>query len=259
MNQDAQSNQATAAIRVRRLMNRMGDTLVHDGLDFDIQAGEIIGLVGGSGAGKTVLLRTLLALREPEGGSIELFGQEMVGIGEVELRLRRRRIGMLFQHGALFGGLTVLENVSLPLREHTTLSPAVIEELALIKLKMAGLDPSVAGLYSDELSGGMIKRVALARALVMDPEVLFLDEPTAGLDPVNAAAFDELIRELSELLGLTVVMVTHDLDALWQITHRVIFLGRGKVLADGPVAEMNASSIPEVAAYFSDRRKQKEA
>ncbi|MDQ2070034.1 ABC transporter ATP-binding protein [Natronospira bacteriovora] len=244
------------AIQVRGLVNRLGDLTVHDGLDLEIPAGTTVGLVGGSGAGKTVLLRTLLALREPQAGSVRLFGQEMVGVGEAELRRRRRRIGMLFQHGALFGGLTVLENIALPLREHTALSGAVIEELALIKLKMAGLPPSAAGLYSDELSGGMIKRAALARALIMDPDILFLDEPTAGLDPVNAAAFDELIRELSELLGLTVVMVTHDLDALWQITHQVVFLGRGRVLAQGPVAEMSQSEIPEVADYFSDRRKQ---
>ncbi|MEA5446219.1 ATP-binding cassette domain-containing protein [Gammaproteobacteria bacterium AB-CW1] len=243
-----------SVIRVRGLVNRFGQHRVHDGLDLDVFSGEILGLVGGSGAGKTVLLRTLLALRQPQAGSIRFFGEELVGASEARLRALRQRIGMLFQGGALFGGLNVIDNLTLPLREHTDLSSAVAEELALIKLEMAGLEPEVACLYPNELSGGMIKRVALARALIMDPEVLILDEPTAGLDPVNAAAFDALIVELSRLLGLTVLMVTHDLDALWQSTDRVVYLGQGRVLEQGPIDTLSQSQIPAVSRYFADRR-----
>ena len=249
----------TAAITVRGLVNQFDGHRVHDGLDLDVWQGEKLGLVGGSGAGKTVLLRTLLALRAPTAGSVRLFGEEMIGVDETILRRRRQGIGMLFQNGALFGGLTVLENVALPLREHTQLSGPVIEQLALIKLRMAGLGPDVAGRYSNELSGGMIRRVSLARALIMDPGVLILDEPTAGLDPVNASAFDDLIQELSGLLGLTVLMVTHDLDALWKVTDRVVYLGRGRVLAEGPIESLSESDVPEVARYFTDRRRHEEA
>lgn len=248
-----------AVIQVRGLVNQFDNHRVHDGLDLDLWRGETLGLVGGSGAGKTVFLRTLLALRQPTAGSVRLMGEEMLGVDESLLRTRRQQLGMLFQNGALFGGLTILENVALPLREHTRLSDPLIEELALIKLGMAGLGPEVADLYSNELSGGMIRRASLARALIMDPAVLILDEPTAGLDPVNAAAFDALILELSELLDLTVLMVTHDLDALWQVTDRVVYLGRGRVLASGPMSELSQSSVPEVARYFSDRRRPKEA
>jgi len=249
----------TAAMEIRGLVNQFGDHRVHDGLNMDVWSGETLGLVGGSGAGKTVLLRTLLSLRTPDAGSVKLFGEEMVAVDETILRQRRQGIGMLFQNGALFGGLTVLENVALPLREHTQLSSALIEELALIKLRMAGLGSEVAGQYSNELSGGMIRRVSLARALIMDPGVLILDEPTAGLDPINAAAFDELIQELSALLGLTVIMVTHDLDALWKITDRVVYLGQGRVLDEGPIESLSQSTVPEVARYFVDRRRHEEA
>ncbi|MCP1727804.1 phospholipid/cholesterol/gamma-HCH transport system ATP-binding protein [Natronospira proteinivora] len=249
----------TAVIQVRGLVNQFGNHRVHDGLDLDVWQGETLGLVGGSGTGKTVLLRTLLALHQPTAGSVKLMGQGMIGVDEARLRARRQQIGMLFQNGALFGGLTILENVALPLREHTRLSSAVIEELALIKLRMAGLGPEVAGRYSNELSGGMIRRASLARALIMDPALLILDEPTAGLDPINAAAFDDLILELSDLLGLTVLMVTHDLDALWQVTDRVVYLGQGRVLETGPIARLSQSEQPEVARYFSDRRRPKEA
>lgn len=242
-------------IRVRGLVNRFGSTTVHHGLDLDVWGQEILGVVGGSGAGKTVLLRALLSLRQPQAGSVCLAGEEMVGVAESVLRARRQRIGMLFQNGALFGGLSVLENIAFPLREHTSLSRAIIEDLALIKLRMAGLDTKVACMFPNELSGGMVRRASLARALIMDPQLLILDEPTAGLDPVNASAFDELILELKRLLGLTVLLVTHDLDSLWRIADRVIFLGEGRVLAEGPVEAMIHSAIPEVARYFEERRK----
>lgn len=242
------------AICIRGLHNRFGEHVVHDGLDLDVSRGEIVGLVGGSGAGKTVLLHTLLGLHRPDAGSVQLFGEDMVGVDEDTLRRRRQQIGMLFQNGALFGGLNVIDNITLPLREHTRLSTEVIEELALIKLALTGLDPETACLFTNQLSGGMVRRAALARALIMDPDILILDEPTAGLDPVNAGAFDELILELSELLGLTVLMVTHDLDALWQITHRVVYLGEGRVLDQGPVAAMSRSANPMVARYFTNKR-----
>ncbi|MFO8152591.1 ABC transporter ATP-binding protein [Thioalkalivibrio sp.] len=242
-------------IRVRGLVNRFGSTTVHQGLDLDVWPGEILGVVGGSGAGKTVLLRALLSLRQPQAGSVTISGDEMVGVAESVLRRRRQRIGMLFQNGALFGGLSLLDNISFPLREHTRLSRAVIEELALIKLRMAGLDAKAANLFPNELSGGMVRRGSLARALIMDPELLILDEPTAGLDPVNAANFDELILDLKSLLGLTVLLVTHDLDSLWRITDRVVFLGDGRVLEEGSVEDMSRSEIPQVASYFKQRRK----
>lgn len=242
------------AIRIRGLHNRFGERVVHDGLDLDVARGEVVGLVGGSGAGKTVLLHTLLGLHRPDAGRVQLFGEDMVGVEETVLRRRRQQIGMLFQNGALFGGLNVIDNIALPLREHTRLSKEVIEELALIKLTLTGLDAETACLYTNQLSGGMLRRAALARALIMDPDILILDEPTSGLDPVNAGAFDELIRELSDLLGLTVLMVTHDLDALWQITHRVVYLGEGRVLDQGPVAAMSRSEHPIVARYFANQR-----
>lgn len=242
-------------IRVRGLVNRFGSTTVHQGLDLDVWPGEILGVVGGSGAGKTVLLRALLSLRQPQAGSVTISGDEMVGVAESVLRRRRQRIGMLFQNGALFGGLNLLDNIAFPLREHTRLSRAVIEDLALIKLRMAGLDAKAASLFPNELSGGMVRRGSLARALIMDPELLILDEPTAGLDPVNAANFDELILDLKSLLGLTVLLVTHDLDSLWRITDRVIFLGDGRVLEEGSVEDMSRSEIPQVARYFEQRRK----
>lgn len=242
------------AIAIHGLRNRFGDHTVHDGLDLEVRNGEVIGLVGGSGAGKTVLLHTLLGLRRPDAGRVRVFGEDMTGVAEHVLRRRRQHIGMLFQNGALFGGLSVIDNITLPLREHTCLSPEVADELALVKLKLVGLAPETACLYTNQLSGGMIRRASLARALIMDPEILVLDEPTAGLDPVNAAAFDRLIVELRELLGLTVLMVTHDLAALWQITDRVVYLGQGRVLAEGPIAELSRSTVPEVARYFSDRQ-----
>lgn len=243
-----------SAITIRGLCNRFGDHTVHDGLDMAVSAGEVVGLVGGSGAGKTVLLHTLLGLHHPDAGRVQVFGEDMVGVAESLLRRRRQHIGMLFQDGALFGGLSVIDNITLPLREHTRLSAEVADELALVKLKLVGLAPETACLFTNQLSGGMIRRASLARALIMDPEILVLDEPTAGLDPVNAAAFDRLILELRELLGLTVLMVTHDLDALWQVTDRVVYLGQGQVLAEGPIAELSRSVMPEVARYFSDRR-----
>ncbi|MDH3948099.1 MAG: ATP-binding cassette domain-containing protein, partial [Gammaproteobacteria bacterium] len=206
MNADANHND-DIVIQTRGLTTRYGTRLILQNVDLDVRRGEILAVVGGSGSGKTTLLRHLIVLLRASEGSVRILGQDVSSMDERDLLALRRRIGVLFQNGALFGGMTVLENVGAPLREHTDLSDHLIDELALIKLALVGLEPDAGLLYPSELSGGMRKRAALARAIAMDPELLFLDEPTAGLDPISAAAFDELIRDLSDTLDLTVVMV----------------------------------------------------
>jgi phospholipid/cholesterol/gamma-HCH transport system ATP-binding protein len=229
------------AIEIRALTTRFGSLLVHENLDLDIHRGEVVALAGGSGSGKTTLLRAIIMLLKPSAGSIKLFGQEICGISEDAAFRLRSRFGMLFQKGALFGGLTVRENVALPLQEHTRLPKKLIDDIAILKIALAGLPAHAAEKYPSELSGGMLKRAALARALALDPDILFLDEPTAGLDPVSAQALDDLVLQLKESLGLTVVMVTHDLDSLWRTTDRVAFLGEHRVIAYGSMNElMNA-------------------
>ncbi len=241
-------------IVVRDLQTRFGETIIHQHLDLTVQRGEIVALVGGSGSGKTTLLRAIILLLEPSAGSIQLFGQEIVGISEsVAFRLRRR-FGMLFQQGALFSSLNVRENVAMPLREHTRLPARRINEIADLKIALAGLPADAGNKLPGELSGGMLKRAALARALALDPALLFLDEPTAGLDPVSAGAFDELVVQLKESLGLTVVMVTHDLDTLWQATDRVAFLGERRVIGYAPMAELTRAEHPLIQAYFEGPR-----
>ncbi len=240
--------------RLTGIRNCFGETCVHDGLDLEIPAGRIIALVGGSGSGKTVLLRTLSLLREPDAGQVELFGEDVGEMGEEDRRRMRRRIGMLFQGGALFTALTVLENVMLPIREHTRIRGEWLEELAMSKVLLAGLPADAAAKYPVELSGGMVKRAALARALALDPRLVVLDEPTSGLDPISAAAFDQLIRELSDSLGLTVLQATHDLDSIWRGSDRVAFLARKRVLAFGPAHVLARRDEPELQAYFRGER-----
>lgn len=244
----------TNIIEIRGLQTRFGETVVHEDLDLDVARGEVLGLVGGSGSGKTTLLRTMIMLQHPAGGSVRLFGQEVVGIDQAGANALRRRFGVMFQHGALFSSLTVLENVQSPLREHTALDPDTVRELALLKIALAGLPGDAAHLYPRQLSGGMIKRAAVARALALDPALLFLDEPSAGLDPVSAAALDELIVQLRESLGLTVVIVTHDLDCLWRTTDRVAFLGEHKVIGLDNMQALSTAEHPLLRDYFQGPR-----
>ena len=242
-----------AIIRVRGLITRFGRQVIHDGLDLDIRRGEVIGIVGGSGTGKSVLMRTIVGLKRAEGGRIEVFGREPAALPAEERRRVEARWGMLFQNGALFSSLTVAENVQVPMREHTTLPPPLTRELARLKINMVGLPAEAGAKFPSELSGGMKKRASLARALALDPEIVFLDEPTAGLDPIAAAAFDELIRDLQRSLNLTVVMVTHDLDSLAAICDRIAVLVDKRVMV-GTMRELLAAEHPWLRAYFHGPR-----
>jgi len=237
-------------IEVRGLLSQFGERTIHEGLDLDLERGEVLGVVGGSGTGKTVLLNSIIGLKQPEGGSISILGYERATLSREEEADVQRRTGILFQQGALFSSLSVIENVASPLVEHTELSKGVIRELAEMKIAMVGLKPEAHHLKPAELSGGMRKRVGLARALALDPELLFLDEPTAGLDPIGAAAFDELIKQLSNDLGLTVFMITHDLDSLYAITDKVAVLADKHVVAKATVQELERSDHPWIREYF---------
>lgn len=237
-------------IEVRGLLSQFGDRTIHENLDLDVQRGEVLGVVGGSGTGKTVLLNTIIGLKEPEGGTISILGHDRTEMTKAQEADVERRTGILFQQGALFSSLSVIDNVASPLVEHTHLSREVIRELAEMKIAMVGLGPESHHLKPAELSGGMRKRVGLARALALDPELLFLDEPTAGLDPIGAAAFDDLIRQLSDDLGLTVFMITHDLDSLYAITDKVAVLADKHVVAKAPVRELEHSDHPWIREYF---------
>lgn len=247
-------NAVAPVIAVRDLETKFGASIIHQHLDFAVQAGEIMAIVGSSGSGKTTLLRALILLLSPSAGSIQLFGQEVLGISASAAFQLRRRFGMLFQQGALFSALTVHENVALPLREHTRLPRARINNIADLKIALAGLPADAGNKLPRQLSGGMVKRAALARALALDPALLFLDEPTAGLDPVSAGAFDALLLQLKQSLGLTVVMVTHDLDTLWQTTDRVAFLGEQRVIDCAPMRDLVQSAHPLIQAYFAGVR-----
>lgn len=220
----------TSVIQVRGLRNQFGDHVVHDNLDLDVCRGEILGVVGGSGTGKSVLLRSIVGLQRPNQGSVRVFGQDMLNLSASQRSRVERRFGVLFQRGALFSSLTVTENVAMPLIEHAGLTRSDAEHLAGMKLALAGLPANAGGKYPAELSGGMVKRAALARALALDPDILFLDEPTAGLDPIGAGAFDQLILTLRGALGFTVFLVTHDLDTLYAICDRVAVLSERRVL-----------------------------
>ena len=237
-------------IEVRGLLSQFGDRIIHEGLDLTLERGEVLGVVGGSGTGKTVLLNSIIGLKEPEGGSVSILGHDRATMTEADEADVQRRTGILFQQGALFSSLSVIDNVASPLVEHTDLPAAVIRELAEMKIAMVGLKPEAHHLKPAELSGGMRKRVGLARALALDPELLFLDEPTAGLDPIGAAAFDALIRQLSEDLGLTVFMITHDLDSLYAITDKVAVVADRHIVAKATVQELERSDHPWIREYF---------
>jgi phospholipid/cholesterol/gamma-HCH transport system ATP-binding protein len=240
-------------VRVRGLVTRIGGRVIHDGIDLDVRQGEVLGVVGGSGAGKSVLLRAIVGLQKLAAGSIEVFGQDMSKLNEREKRAVEARWGVLFQDGALFSSLTVAENIDVPLREQFELPHHLLVEIAHLKLSLVGLAPQTAALLPAELSGGMRKRAGLARALALDPALLFLDEPTAGLDPISAAEFDRLIGDLKSSLGLTVFMVTHDLDSLVAICDRIAVL-IDKRLKIGTMAELMADPHPWLQAYFHGPR-----
>ena len=241
-------------IEVRGLVSRIGDRTIHDHLDLVVNRGDVLGVVGASGTGKSVLLNTIIGLRSAEGGSVRIFGQDIRYARRRQWTSINRRWGVLFQQGALWSNLTVKENVAAPLFEHTDMLKDEIDQLADLKIALAGLPPGAGALKPAELSGGMIKRASLARALALDPELLFLDEPTSGLDPIGAAAFDELIRDLSDSLDLTVFMITHDLDSLYTITDQVAVLADKKVVAMAPVRELEKSDHPWIQEYFGGPR-----
>jgi phospholipid/cholesterol/gamma-HCH transport system ATP-binding protein len=240
-------------IEVSQIVTRLGGELIHDSVSLSVARGEVVALIGGSGTGKSVLLREMIGLLRPSSGRIQLFGEDVWSLDPVRLNRLRERFGVLFQDGALFSSLNVEQNVAVPLLEHTKLGQEESLQLARLKLAMTGLPPDAARKKPSELSGGMRKRAALARALALDPELLFLDEPTSGLDPVSGRAFDHLIRLLSDSLGLTVFLVTHDLDTLLSIIDRVIVLADGKVKANGPVGELRQIDDPWLREYFSAR------
>ncbi|WP_174292305.1 ABC transporter ATP-binding protein [Sphingomonas bacterium] len=239
-------------IRVEGLRTAFGDTVIHDGLDLQVERGEIMGLVGGSGTGKSVLLNTILGLKRPDGGSVAIFGGD---IHDPDQRAGiERRIGVMFQGGALFSALTVQENVEAPFIEHTDLPAEFVRDLAALKIKLAGLPDDAGAKRPAELSGGMRKRAGVARAIALDPDLLFLDEPTAGLDPIAAEEFDALIRRFRDALGLTVFMITHDLDSLYANCDRVAVLADGKVVAVAPIPELERSDNPWIKDYFGGPR-----
>ena len=241
-------------IELEQVCTRFGDHAVHEGLDLSVRRGEILGLAGGSGSGKSVLLREMIGLQRPSSGRIRLFGEEPAALGPEQALALRRRWGVMFQRGGLFSALTVRQNVGLPLREHSELEDSLIDQIAEWKLALTGLPPEAGLKLPGELSGGMLKRAALARASALDPELLFLDEPTSGLDPASSAGVDELILRTHSLTGPTLVIVTHDLDLLWQVCDRVAVLGEGHVLALGTMAELSQHAHPIVSAYFTERR-----
>jgi phospholipid/cholesterol/gamma-HCH transport system ATP-binding protein len=242
------------AVQVRGLTNRFGAKYVHRDLDLDMYAGEVLGVIGGSGTGKSVLLRTIVGLNKPVTADISVFGQRIDRLDRPSRVALERRWGVMFQDGALFSTLTVRENVMAPMREHTRLSHSLMSELADMKIGLAGLEPDTANRLPGDLSGGMRKRAALARALALDPDILFLDEPTAGLDPISASRFDELICSLTESLRLTVFLVTHDLDTLVATCDRVAVLNYGRVLAIGPLSEVRKNPDPWIQEYFAGPR-----
>lgn len=248
------ANAREVVISVKDLKVGFGDRLVMDGLSLDVYRGEVLGFVGASGAGKSVLTRTILGLVRKRAGAIEVFGKDLDTLAPQERSQAERRWGVLFQQGALFSSLTVKQNVQVPMREYLNLSQRLMDELAMLKLELVGLKADVGDKNPSELSGGMIKRVALARALSLDPEILFLDEPTSGLDPIGAQDFDELIATLQKTLGLTVFMVTHDLGSLYSICDRIAALGNGRIIAAGTIDTMLASDDPWLQAYFHGKR-----
>lgn len=241
-------------IRIRDLKIAYGAAVVLEHLDLDIRRGEIIGIIGPSGCGKSVLLRAIVGLKPPAAGSVEVFGSRLETLGRAEREAIEQRWGIMFQDGALFSNLTVRENVMVPMKEHTRLGLSLRQDLADMKLRLSGLSPNAGNKLPADLSGGMRKRAALARALALDPELLFLDEPTAGLDPITAAGFDKLVRQLQQALGLTVFLVTHDVDTLQATCDRIAVLGEKRVLAVGTIEELRAFDHPWVQDYFGGPR-----
>lgn len=240
-------------IEARGIVNRFGPQVVHDGLDLEVRRGEVFGIVGGSGSGKSVLLRTLLGLQRPVSGSVRMEGREVTRRPQGELLEVKRRYGVMFQRGALFSSLTVAQNVELPIAEHYGIARGLLRELALLRIRMVGLPDGSADKYPAQLSGGMVKRTALARALALDPAILFLDEPTSGLDPISAAAFDRLVLYLQRALSLTVVMITHDLDTIFRVCNRVGVIVDGRMLS-GTLDEIVGSDHPWIREYFHGER-----
>ena len=246
----SQRSSGQPVIEIRGVYTRFGHAVVHEGVDITVYPGEIFALVGGSGTGKSTLLREAILLQPVASGSIRVFGQEVVGMGDEEALPLRRRWGVMFERGALFSALTVTGNVAMVLQEHALLSERLIDEIVAVKIALTGLPPDAGPKYPSELSGGMRKRASLARALALDPELLFLDETTAGLDPLSATGIDELIRIIRDSLGLTIMMVTHDLDLLWRAADRVAVLGNGRIVGVGTMTELSKSNDPLVRQYF---------
>ena len=245
---------ADLVIEMRKVCTRFGSHAVHTDLDLEVRRGEIVAIAGGSGSGKSVLLREMILLQRPTSGQVRLFGDDVADLTDAQAHALRLRWGVMFQHGGLFSALNVRQNIGLPLREHSRLDPALIDAIAEWKLSLTGLPPEAGLKQPDELSGGMLKRASLARAIALDPELLFLDEPTSGLDPASSAGVNELILRTHALYGLTVLIVTHDLDLLWQVCDRVAVLGEGRVLASGSMQELSHHEHPTVRAYFADPR-----
>lgn len=241
-------------VEVEDVVTRYGMKVVHDGISLSVERGEIFAIVGGSGSGKTTLMREILMLQRPTSGKIRVLGIDVGELTDVKAIPLRRRMGVMFQFGALFGDMTVLENIGMPLREHTGLSSELIDQTALLKLELVGLERDVAALFPSQLSGGMRKRVAVARALALDPELLFLDEPSSGLDPISADELDDLILQLQALLGLTIVVVTHDMDSLWRVSDRVALLADAKLHGMGSMEELAGSADPVVRQFFQGPR-----
>jgi phospholipid/cholesterol/gamma-HCH transport system ATP-binding protein len=244
----------TPVIQVTHLSTRFGDAVVHEDVSFTIHRGEVFAIAGGNGCGKSTLMREIVGLQTPTSGSTRLFGMDSRSLHDGHQQEIHRRFGVMFQQGALFSSLTLAENVAAPLKEHTELGSDLIHDIVALKIASVGLPADSAGKYPNELSGGMRRRAALARAIVMDPELLILDEPTAGLDPIIAAGFDELVLQLKALLGLTVVIVTHDLDSLWRISDRVVLLGNGAILGIGTMQELSRSNDSMIREYFHGPR-----
>jgi phospholipid/cholesterol/gamma-HCH transport system ATP-binding protein len=243
-----------AIISIRGLVNQFGEQVIHNNLDLDVFRGEVLGIVGGSGTGKSVMLRSIVGLNRPKAGRIAVFGQDRAGMSDEQRKAVERRWGVLFQDGALFSSLTVAQNIQVPMREHLQMPQRLMDEIAALKVALVGLPAEAGAKYPSELSGGMRKRAGLARALSLDPEIVFLDEPTAGLDPIGAADFDLLIKRLQETLGLTVFMVTHDLDSLYAICDRIAVLAEKRVMVAGPITELERHPHPWIQEYFHGPR-----
>lgn len=238
-------------LELRHVRTHLGERWLHEDISFSLQPGQVTALIGASGTGKSVLLRECIGLLRPSAGEVRLFGQDFWSLSQEQRNQVRQRFGVLFQEGALFSSLSVAQNIEVPLREHTRLSPALRDRVVQLRLRLAGLSPDAALKRPSELSGGMKKRAALARALALEPELLFLDEPTSGLDPISAREFDHLLRTLCDNLGLTALLTTHDLDTLWGMVDRVIVLHGGRVIADGPTAEVAQVDNDWIRSYFS--------